>query len=575
MKVWKGFMSLLIVLIILLGVVVPSAMASNTDLKEINKIKEKNEEINKNIKRIRRHVMRELPNDLSKIRGKPIGEDIKMLDIMNPKSPLYFRNPKSPYYHWGIPLRNGSFYIPYLDKIVKFQKKTCVSQIGISSKYKSESKGKEKEEATIKEKKAGSACINILSSLPKQTPNPGEGFGTYIKEEYWESIEAIYALHEVRTELEVPVGSTLYAPALNAPNHSPYEVVTAYWKAEGMSQTAKALGIWNHSKGFWDTLIPINSDFLNKYVREYPEGKFYEVLIKHEPPYWKVYLYNYAENDWDEICSTQAIITNSDAYEIWEYYFSTCPESLPDIEAMDLRIYISGSWTLVTETYGWKYDSCVSCQYERYFVEKYYHWNVTGLPSGILVAFEQGYLSGTGATYVFSVSGDTKYTVVLAGNENADFDLYAKWGSPPTTTDYDARGYSATSLEYFTTSGSGTLYIMIRSYSGSGYWKCWVLTRGPTEDSGRKTGYLSNSGDEDAYSIVGGGHGYAFISGPDTADFDLYVKWNSVPTTTDYDDRGYSVYSQEIAHAKGTGTFYWKIRSYSGSSEYATVALIF
>ena len=86
-------------------------------------------------------------------------------------------------------------------------------------------------------------------------------------------------MHEVRTELEVPVGSTLYAPALNAPNHSPYEVVTAYWKAEGMSQTAKALGIWNHSKGFWDKLIPINSDFLSKYVWEYPEGKFYEVLI--------------------------------------------------------------------------------------------------------------------------------------------------------------------------------------------------------------------------------------------------------------------------------------------------------
>ena len=48
----------------------------------------------------------------------------------------------------------------------------------------------------------------------------------------------------------------------------------------------------------------------------------------------------------------------------------------------------------------------------------------------------------------------------MAGNETADFGLYAKWGSPPTTSDYDALGYSGTSLEYFTVEGSGTLYVM-------------------------------------------------------------------------------------------------------------------
>jgi len=278
MKIWKRIVGLLVVLI-LFGATISPAMANDKDSKD------KGKEIHENLKvvssQVRRHVMRELPNDLSKIRGKPMSEDIKMLDIMNPKSPLYFRNPKSPYYYWGIPLRNGSFYIPYLNKIVKFQKKSCISEMETGSEYKCESSKEESKgnNVTIKEKKICPICINTPSSLPKQTPNPGEGFGTYIKEEYWENIEAIYALHEVRTELEVPVGSTLYAPALNAPNHSPYEVVTAYWKAEGMSQTAKALGIWNHSKGFWDKLIPINSDFLSKYVWEYPEGKFYEVLI--------------------------------------------------------------------------------------------------------------------------------------------------------------------------------------------------------------------------------------------------------------------------------------------------------
>ncbi|HJH26354.1 MAG TPA: hypothetical protein C5S37_06155 [Methanophagales archaeon] len=195
---------------------------------------------------------------------------------------------------------------------------------------------------------------------------------------------------------------------------------------------------------------------------------------------------------------------------------------------------------------------------------------------GDLITSESGTLSGTGDTYTFSVSGYSTVTVVMAGNENADFDLYAKWGSPPTTSDYDARGYSGTSLEYFTTSGSGTLYIMVRSCSGSGHWKCWALSGSPGADSGRKSGTLSGTGDTDTYSLSGTGIGYAFNSGPDSSDFDLYTKWNSPPTTSDYDARGYSGWAQEIAGpASGSGTLYFMVRSYSGSGGYATVELIF
>jgi hypothetical protein len=162
------------------------------------------------------------------------------------------------------------------------------------------------------------------------------------------------------------------------------------------------------------------------------------------------------------------------------------------------------------------------------------------------------------------------------GNENAGFDLYAKWGSPPTTSNYDARGFSSTSLEYFTTSGSGTLYIMVRSWSGSGHWKCWALSGSPGANSGRKTGSLSGTGSTATYSRSGSGKGHALNSGPDGSDFDLYTKWNSPPTTSSYDARGYSGWAQEIAGpASGSGTLYFMVRSYSGSGEYATVALIF
>ncbi len=195
---------------------------------------------------------------------------------------------------------------------------------------------------------------------------------------------------------------------------------------------------------------------------------------------------------------------------------------------------------------------------------------------GDLITSKSGTLSGTGDSYTFSVSGYSTVTAVMAGNENADFDLYAKWGQAPTTSDYDAIGYSGTSLEYFTTSGSGTLYIMVRSYSGSGNWKCWALSGSPGANSGRKSGTLSGSGATATYSLSGTGKGYAFNSGPDSSDFDLYTKWNSPPTTSDYDACGYSSWAQEIAGpASGSGTLYFMVRSYSGSGGYATVALIF
>jgi serine protease len=200
---------------------------------------------------------------------------------------------------------------------------------------------------------------------------------------------------------------------------------------------------------------------------------------------------------------------------------------------------------------------------------------------GYLITSKSGTLSGTGKSYNFSVSDYSTVTAVMAGNENADFDLYAKWGSPPTTSSYDARGYSSTSLEYFTTGGSGTLYIIVRSWSGSGNWKCWALWGDPSADSGRKSGTLSRTGDTATYSISGeAAIGYAFNSGPDGSDFDLYTKWNSQPTTSDYDARGYSGWAQEIAGpASGggyaSGTLYFMVRSWYGSGEYATVGLIF
>ncbi len=69
--------------------------------------------------------------------------------------------------------------------------------------------------------------------------------------------------------------------------------------------------------------------------------------------------------------------------------------------------------------------------------------------------------------------------------------------------------------EHFTVEGSGALYIMVlRSYSGNGYWKCWVLSGEPSARNGRENTYFINSVGID----------YAFNSGPDSSSFDLYSR---------------------------------------------------
>ncbi|NIO36947.1 hypothetical protein GTO27_04500, partial [Candidatus Bathyarchaeota archaeon] len=56
------------------------------------------------------------------------------------------------------------------------------------------------------------------------------------------------------------------------------------------------------------------------------------------------------------------------------------------------------------------------------------------------------------------------------GKNEQDFDLYIKYGSRPTTSSYDARGYTSSANEVveFGDTESGWYYIMIRSYRGSG-----------------------------------------------------------------------------------------------------------
>ncbi len=81
------------------------------------------------------------------------------------------------------------------------------------------------------------------------------------------------------------------------------------------------------------------------------------------------------------------------------FYFSHYPEEKPYVE-------VNASWDA---------NNYIYTQHETEYPNP-----------GDLVTSQSGTLSGTGNSYIFSVSGYPAVTVVMAGNENADFDLYAK-----------------------------------------------------------------------------------------------------------------------------------------------------
>lgn len=66
--------------------------------------------------------------------------------------------------------------------------------------------------------------------------------------------------------------------------------------------------------------------------------------------------------------------------------------------------------------------------------------------------------------------------VVITGPSDADFDIYVRYGEIPTLSDYDIRGYSSSSNEdeEILQPLSGTWFIIVNSYDGSGFYTLTV-----------------------------------------------------------------------------------------------------
>ncbi|MBA3044634.1 MAG: pre-peptidase C-terminal domain-containing protein [Candidatus Thermoplasmatota archaeon] len=194
-------------------------------------------------------------------------------------------------------------------------------------------------------------------------------------------------------------------------------------------------------------------------------------------------------------------------------------------------------------------------------------------------------LSASGQKDYFYFTLGTGYTSLTTQTYNTgtgyDFDLYIKRGAYPTTSSYDARGYTNSASETITLTNpvSGTYYVMANSYSGSGSYTFKATAAGGTSVvtvpnySGTWSSYqsLSATGDKKYFSIAipSGGLSLTIDSeGPASpGDFDLYVKLGALPTTSTYDGRGYTSSSNEkvVLSSPASGTYYIMVNSYSGS----------
>ena len=92
---------------------------------------------------------------------------------------------------------------------------------------------------------------------------------------------------------------------------------------------------------------------------------------------------------------------------------------------------------------------------------------------------------------------------------------------------------------------------------------------------------LSASKDSKSYKVkvegdVIGKKLIAHLKGPSGSDFDLYIKYGSKPTTSDYDDRGFTYRSNEsvIIESAQEGYYYIMVHSYHGSGSYTLNSII-
>ncbi|HEX6084476.1 MAG TPA: M4 family metallopeptidase [Thermoanaerobaculia bacterium] len=214
-------------------------------------------------------------------------------------------------------------------------------------------------------------------------------------------------------------------------------------------------------------------------------------------------------------------------------------------------------------------------------------WDAVGVPGGTtppagVITLTNGVAvssisASTGAWKHYKISvptGQTSLAIVMSGG-TGDADLYVKRGSQPTSSSYDYRPYLNGNAESVNVTNpvAGDWYISIyaySTYSGVTLKATYTGTVTPpacTSVSGSLSGTGANYYTTSYTASVSGTH-TGKLTGPSTADFDLYLqKWNG--SSWAIVARGESSTSTENVTYSGTsGSYRWRVYSYSGSGSF-------
>ncbi|MEI2453437.1 pre-peptidase C-terminal domain-containing protein [Lysobacter firmicutimachus] len=159
---------------------------------------------------------------------------------------------------------------------------------------------------------------------------------------------------------------------------------------------------------------------------------------------------------------------------------------------------------------------------------------------------------------------------------SGDADLYVKYGSAPTTTSYDCRANLGAGAETcnIPTSQAGTYHVMVNGWSAfSG-----MSLVGSYEEGGAavlvngvaQTGLSGATGSYRFWTmqVPSGASNVQFATSGYTGDADLYVKYGSAPTPTNYDCRAYLGAGAETCRLSDSkaGTYHILVNGYTAYS---------
>jgi serine protease len=173
-------------------------------------------------------------------------------------------------------------------------------------------------------------------------------------------------------------------------------------------------------------------------------------------------------------------------------------------------------------------------------------------------------------------AGATDLTFDMSGG-TGDADIYVKFGSAPTSSNYDCRPYKSGNAEScpISSAQAGTYYVNVVAYSGfSGVNLTGSFTE-PSTGGGGATGDSSTVTDISVsrrawkyytIDVPAGMSTLDFTMSGGTGDADLYIKRGSQPTSSSYDCRPYKNGNNEVCSFTNPTADTWHIGIYGYSA---------